>query len=280
MEILDKFLEDKYQKKRAIIIAIFVAVFLLFVFLLYSWLKPAPSCFDEKKNQNETGVDCGGVCAIKCAIVAQDLTSQESGFVESGIAGKLDLYARVSNPNSTFGSKKFQYEFKLFDSAGSVVATKKGVSYILPAESKYVVENNVEINGVPSRIEFNILDRDWSEFVDYYERPQLKIVNKTYGQINSGIGFSEAKGLLKNESVFNFNTIRLDIILKDANDSVIALNSTEMNTVKSGENRDFRALWLNRFPGEVMNVEVQAGVNIFESDTFIKQYFVPGKYKP
>ncbi|MDO8240701.1 MAG: FxLYD domain-containing protein [Candidatus Moranbacteria bacterium] len=276
MEILDKFLEDKYQKKRATIIAIFVAVFLLFIFMLYSWLKPVPSCSDNKKNQNEVGIDCGGVCATKCAIVAQNLTSQESGFVESGVASKIDLYARVSNPNATFGSKKFQYEFKILDAAGSVVTTKKGVSYILPAESKYVVENNVEFVGVPSRVEFNILNQEWSEFANYYERPQLKIVNKTYGQINSGIGFSEVKGLLKNESSFNFNTIRLDVILKDANDSVIALNSTEMNTVKSGENRDFRALWLNRFPGEVMNVEVQTGVNIFESETFTKQYFVPG----
>jgi len=275
MEILDKFLEDKYQKKRATIIAIFVAVFLLFVFMMYMWLRPVASCTDGKKNQNETGVDCGGVCATKCAIVAQNLTSQESGFVESGISGKLDLYARVSNPNATFGSKKFQYEFKLFDSAGNVAATKKGVSYILPAESKYIVENNVEFNGTPSRVEFNIINQEWSEFADFYESPQLKVVNKTYGQIGSGVGFSEVKGLLKNESSFNFNTIRLDVILKDVNDSVIALNSTEMNTVKSGENRDFRALWLNRFPGEVMNVEVQVGVNIFESDTFIKQYFVP-----
>lgn len=276
MEIVDKFLEDKYQKKRATIIAIFVAVFLLFIFMLYSWLKPVPSCSDNKKNQNEVGIDCGGVCATKCAIVAQNLTSQESGFVESGIAGKLDLYARVSNPNATFGSKKFQYEFKLFDASGKAAVTKTGVGYILPAESKYVIENNVEFSGVPSRVEFNIINQEWSEFTDFYESPQLKVVNKFYSQISSGVGFSEVKGLLKNESSFNFNTIRLDVILKDANDSVIALNSTEMNTVKSGENRDFRALWLSRFPGEVMSVEVQVGVNIFESDTFIKQYFVPG----
>jgi len=276
MEIDDNFLEKHARRKRTIIVAIFLAIFLLFIFLLYLWLKPAPSCFDGKQNQNELGVDCGGMCAQKCnKITAQLLTVEDSGFVESGVAGKIDLYGRVSNPNNVFGSSEFQYEFTVKDNVGNVVATKKGTGYLLPAENKYVIENNVEIGGVPSTVEFRIVSEKWVEFTDYFERPQIKIVNKQYSQINSGVGFSEATGLLKNESPFNFNTIKIKVILKDSKGSIIAVNSTEMNTVKLSENRDFKVIWFNRFPGEVMNVEVQAEVNVFESETFIKQYFVP-----
>jgi hypothetical protein len=276
MEMIDNFLQDKTRKKQAIIIAIFVAVLLLFVFGLYLWLKPAPSCSDGKQNQNEIGVDCGGVCVDKCdKIVAQPLIVQERGFVGIGVANRVDLYSRITNPNNVFGSNKVQYEFIIKDAAGNVMATKKGSNYLLPAESKYIIENNIEVSGTPNTIEFNVIDQVWVEFTDYYERPQLKVVNKQYNQISSGVGFAETKGLLKNESPFNFNLINLNVILKDSTGNIIALNSTAMNTVKSGENRDFKALWLNRFPGEVLNVEVQAEVNVFESETFIKQYFVP-----
>jgi len=288
MEIVDNlklaannFWQDKYKRKRTIIIAIFVAIFLLFIFLIYSWLAPKATCTDGKQNQNEEGIDCGGVCAKKCVkITAQDLTAQESGFVASGAVNKYDLYGRVSNPNNVFGSSKFQYEFKVKDSAGQVIATRQGIGYVLPGESKYIVENNIETDVTPSSVEFNITNPVWVEFMDSYEKPQLKVVNKQYDQISSGVGFSEAIGLMKNESPFDFNLIKLDIILKDAQDKVIALNSTEMRTVKSGENRDFKALWLNRFPGEVMNVEVQAEANIFDSESFAKKYVTPVNSQP
>ena len=287
MEILDNFKQavnnfwqDRYKRKRTIIIAVFVAIFLLFIFLAYAWSRPEPTCSDGIKNQNETGVDCGGVCPDRCEkITAENLVSQESGFVESGAVNKYDLYGRVSNPNNIFGSNSFQYEFRLKDAEGSVLATKQGIGYILPGESKYIVENNIETDKVPSSVEFNITGQSWVEFTGYFERPQLKVVNKQYDQIGSGVGFSEAKGLLKNESPYDFNLIRLEIILKDASDKVIALNSTEMRTVKSGENRDFRSLWLNRFPGDVMNIEVQAEADIFDEESFIKKNFESGNFQ-
>ena len=34
----------------------------------------APTCFDSKQNQDEKGVDCGGVCSQECLGVIKDLT--------------------------------------------------------------------------------------------------------------------------------------------------------------------------------------------------------------
>ncbi len=280
MQILDNFLENKYQKKQAVIIAIFLAIFLLFIFMLYSWLKPVQTCSDGKQNQNEEGVDCGGVCAKKCEVkVITEVTVLESGFVPSGVVNSYDVYARIANPNNVFGSSGFQYEFSLKDSAGQIIAAKKGTNYMLPGETKYVVENNLVTDQAPVSVEFVATNPTWVEFKDQYEKPQLKVVNKQYNQISSGVGFSEVLGLLKNESPFDFNLITLKIILKDSNDKVVALNSTEMRTVKSGENRDFRAVWFSRFPGEVMNVEVQAEANVFDSESFTAKNFVPGTYR-
>jgi hypothetical protein len=271
---------DKNQRKRLIIISIYSLIFLLIVYKIYSWVKPADNCFDSVQNQNEQGIDCGGVCVQKCEIVAEhDLVVQEAGFVESGVADSYDLYAVVANPNQTIGSESFDYKFTVRNSDGGAVAIKSGTGFILPGETKYVVESNIATQGMPEKVELSISNPLWDEANDAYEKPQLKVVNKQYSEITNGIGFAEATGLLKNESSMDFTTVSIRIILKDEQGKIIALNSTEMNTVVSGENRDFRVFWPNRFSGNVSNMWVQAETNVFSSEAFVKKYFNPQKFQ-
>jgi hypothetical protein len=271
---------DKNQRKRLIIIVVYAIIFLLIVYKVYSWMKPEDSCFDGVQNQNEQGVDCGGICEQKCEIVAEhDLVVQEAGFVESGVAGSYDLYAIVANPNQTIGSQSFEYKFTVRNSDGAAIAIKSGTGFILPGETKYVVESNIATQGMPEKVELSISNPIWDEANDAYEKPQLKVVNKQYSEITNGIGFAEATGLLKNESSMDFTTVSIRIILKDEQGKIIALNSTEMNTVVSGENRDFRVFWPNRFAGNVSNMEVQAETNVFSSEAFVKKYFNPQKFQ-
>ena len=263
----------KTKSKQIFISSIYLVIILLIVFAIYSCVKPVPNCFDGKLNQDEKGVDCGGVCAKKCALVStQDIRVVKTGLVESGVANKYDLYAQIENPNSLLGSSEFQYEFKVEDATGQVVAQRAGTRFILPGETKYVIELNVETSGKPERTEFSLSNVKWNEFSSY-QKPQIEVVNKVYNVISDGVGFGEAKGLLKNESEFDFSTIDVGVILKDGNGEVLALNTTSMNTVKSGENRDFSAFWPDKFSGDVEKVEVQAEVNVFKSDSFVKRYF-------
>jgi len=274
---------EKRLKKQIIISLIYLAIFLTFFWLIFSWWRerstPKELCLDGVRNQNEEGVDCGGVCGSACIPVAKyDLSADSAGFVEAGSPNRYDFYGEVSNPNHDFGSNEFQYSFKIKDSLGNVITVKSGRTFILPGEKKYILENNVESAVVPASVELEVRDPSWIEFVGY-EKPQLKIVNKNYTKISSGVGFGEAIGLLKNESPFDFSLIKIQVVLKDAENKVLALNSTEIRTVKSGENREFRALWLNNFSGTVGNMEVQAEVNVFDSDSFAKRYFRAQKFQ-
>ena len=48
----------------------YLAILVSLIWLVYSFeFKPAPNCFDGKKNQEETGIDCGGSC-ISCEVKA------------------------------------------------------------------------------------------------------------------------------------------------------------------------------------------------------------------
>ena len=270
---------DRYSAKRLKISFVFFSVVFLLGFSVYYLTKTEETCVDAIKNQNEEDVDCGGVCAKKCDnIVIEDLMVEEKGFLENGTIGRADLYAKIYNPNSILGSGNFEYEFIAKDESGQVILTKKNSNFILPGESKYVIENNIEIAKIPSSIDIVITKTDWTEFRNQYEKPQIKVVNKQYGQISSGSGFSEAIGLLKNESPFDFGVINVIVLLRNSSNNIIALNSTEIRTVRSGENRDFRSLWTNRFSGDVVGVDVQTEVNVFDMDVYAKQYFSPEKF--
>ncbi|PJA88710.1 MAG: hypothetical protein CO139_01650 [Candidatus Moranbacteria bacterium CG_4_9_14_3_um_filter_36_9] len=265
---------EKNQKKRIIIIAVYVAIFLILVALIYSWLKPEPNCLDGIQNQNEADVDCGGICANKCALeVNNTLMVIDTGLVEAGVAGYYDIFAVIKNPNNNFGNKQFSYKFSLKDSQGNLVSEKNGKSFILPGEEKYIIENNIQPTASVAMVEFSSSNSVWVEIQNQYEKPQLKIISKNYLETPSGINFSEASGLLKNESPFDFSEIKVKIILKEASGKVVSLNASQMNTVRAGENRGFNVSWPNKFSGNVSDMEVQPEVNIFDTETFVKRYF-------
>lgn len=271
---------EKNTLKRLIVILIYAIIFSLFIWFLYSTFKTKESCFDGIKNQNEEDIDCGGICSKKCEkIKALSLITGEIGVVESSVTGEYDFFGTVTNPNNNYGSEYFIYHIKFRDENGALLGERQGNSFILPGDKKYIVENNVKIDKLPAKIEFNVSDSRWIEVADLYEKPDLKVVNKTYNEISSGSGFFEARGLLKNESPFDFALINIKIILKNASGKVIALNSTDMRTVNSGENRDFRVFWPGRFSGEVANMEAQVEVNVFNSDSFAKKYFKQEKFQ-
>lgn len=270
---------DKNTRKRLIIGLVYLIFFLAVFWSLYVFFRPKPNCTDGIRNQTETEIDCGGVCLKKCEKnVAQELIAGETGVVESSTVGEYDFYGLVANPNNVYGSKAFSYEMKFKDENGLILAQKQGASFILPGDKKYIIENNIKLDKLPTSIDFSVFDSQWIELDEFYEKPDLKVVNKNYAEIGSGVGFSQAAGLLQNRSPFDFALIRIKVILRDAGGKIIALNATEMRTVNSGEDRDYRVSWPSRFPGEVSSVENQIEVNVFDSDAFVKKYFKSGNF--
>jgi len=264
---------ENTQRKKIIIITIYLLIFFLIIFGLYYIFKPKPSCFDNIQNQNEKGIDCGGVCQKECnEIKAHNLIIGETGIVPSGIVGKYDFYAKVSNPNVAFGDKNLTYEIEFKDADGNTIVSQLGSSFVLPSEEKYIIQNNIELSTIPTSGILKIISSDWTRFDDYYERPDIQIVNKNYSEVSDGVGFANAHGLLRNRSPFDFDGIKIQVILRDIDGKVLALNSTEMKNIKAGEDRDFKVFWPSSFPGVVSLMEVQADVNIFNSNSFLKKF--------
>lgn len=240
-----------------------------------------PTCLDGILNQDETTVDCGGVCgACQEIIPAVNMEIKEKSLVYGG-PEYSDVLIRLYNPNDTYGASDFVYSVSLKDTDGNEVANDSGTGFILPKETKYFIRIGLKTgNAAIASIDVTLDKVDWQTFSGYRERPNLPIGHKEYGPVSSGVGFSQVNGTLSNESGFDFQSLRVNIVLRDASGKALAVNKTELRTVVSGERRDIGPLLFPAyFPGEVATVEMESEADVYHSDNFIREYLPGGVFQ-
>lgn len=262
-------------RKRLFVGSTYFVIVVMIGWLIYVTRQPSPTCTDGIKNQDETGIDCGGVCGA-CSVERPQPASlkiEETSLIYGG-TNTYDVLAKVTNPNGEDGAESFNYTFLLKDDQGSVLVERSGRSFILPGETKYIIVTQLSSEALPKKIALEISDVNWKYFSGgYQERPVINVYSKRYDRITSGPGFGEATGLVVNESSFDFVNVRVNVILRDASGKPIGVNYTEMQTLKSAEKRDFRLVWPNGFPGDVASMEAEAEADVYRSDNFVKRYF-------
>lgn len=267
--------------KRILIVGTVTFFVALFGVSWYFLSAPDATCFDSERNQGEQDVDCGGPCSAACPEVhdPQDLVVREAAFVSGGEEGVYDVLGTIYNPNDELGASDIGYVFRLKGASGEVLAEMGGRSFILPQETKTILGVGLKAPSWPQSVEIVFADAEWEKFSGYQERPALSILYKRYEKITDGPFFAEATGTLSNDSLFDFGSIIIKVILRDADGKPIAFNQTEMNTVLSKENRDFRLRWPKAFPGEVASIDVEPEADIYHSENFIRRYIETGKFQ-
>lgn len=129
-----------------------VAVFLMLVlFGAYrTYFYAPPSCFDNRQNGDERGVDCGGACTRICAAdVAQPTVEWARSFAVAG--SQYNAVAYIQNTNQSAASPEVPYTLSLFDADG-LITTREGTT-ILPPDSVYpIFESRIQTGGrVPTQ---------------------------------------------------------------------------------------------------------------------------------
>lgn len=263
--------------KRLVIIFVYLAIAGLFFGAIYYILVPQETCFDGIKNQSEENIDCGGECSPCEELKYEELKVLKSGMTESGLEDKIDIFLQIENPNSHLGVKEVDYEIEILGDNGVVLGNATGSSFFLPHEKKTLIENNLDIDeNEVKKIRWKVLNIEWANFDSSFENPQFKIVNK---KLDFDFSISSASGILVNKSPYDFSLIGIKVILKDSEDRIRFINTTEMRTVKSGEEREFKAIWPGRLPDDIIKMEVESEVNIFDPQSFFRQYYEIQKFQ-
>ena len=107
----------------------------------------APTCSDNTKNGNETGIDCGGNCLKICTPDAlKPVVLWAKIFNISG-----DLYtavAFVQNPNINSKNPSAEYHFSIFDENGkhlSSLVVEKATGVVTARDGLVISENKEEL---------------------------------------------------------------------------------------------------------------------------------------
>ncbi|MCD6568687.1 peptidoglycan-binding protein [bacterium] len=158
---------DKRLTKQAIVISVTVLFFIVIGLGIRHSLQPPPTCFDNKRNQGEEGIDCGGPC-IPCRLKENPSFSlMGSPYYLPEPGGKIDIIFRLVNKDQEWGAKSFSYKVILEgDNQQKEEFIRSG--FILPRQSKLFVLPLVSTNIKNPRIKIEILKDSiqWAKVVE------------------------------------------------------------------------------------------------------------------
>lgn len=139
------------------------AIFLIVWGINKIFFGPAPSCFDLKQNQGETGVDCGGPC-IDCKFKNLQLLEVQEPLFFSDDRRSYAAAIELKNPNLDF-TAKFKYAILFQDQSGKTVEAKHGDSFLYSGKNRYLVEAARITTGIPVKASLEI-DRQSIQWLD------------------------------------------------------------------------------------------------------------------
>lgn len=262
------FMVNRRAFKQIIIALVFFLILCGVGFLIYYYVQPEPSCFDNIQNQEEKEVDCGGPC-IPCELM--HIKDIEVLWTEKILAQEnlYDLVAQIKNPNQNYGSGDLSYKFEFYDSSNNLLGECSGSSFILPNQTKYLIHSKVNSSGQIAQIKFSLSKVEWEKLEDY-QPPKLVIQQKEYRLLEDDQpGISQARAVLVNKTNFDFEEIDIDILLFGSYRQLLGLNTTEIRTLLAGQERDFIATWFKEIGEQVSFVEIEAETNIFDLDNYL-----------
>ena len=254
--------------KQLIIALVFLIILALIASLIYFFKKPEPSCFDGIKNQEEEEIDCGGPC-ISCELVNIEPLRVLWAKAISNKNSFYDLAAEIRNPNQNYGSGNIDYEFELYDYNDNLISKHSGTTFILPNQSKYLIETKIESDNSIYKVNINFINIEWEKPFDYHPL-EFAVQQKEYYFLNDeSLGTSQVKAILINKTNFDFEKIDIDVLLFDSLSNLIAVNDTEIRTLPVNQERDFVVTWFDEIDGQVSFIEIEPETNIFDTDNYI-----------
>jgi Mg-chelatase subunit ChlD len=232
------------MRRRVTILAIifaFLTIFILIPVLVANY--EAPSCFDQRQNQDEQGIDCGGVCTRQCADLIQPIKVVWTKMFQSR-PGTYYAVAFIENPNFAVGTKKITYTFTVFDSTEEKIAERSGETYLLPNERFPLFVGNITTGGVePSRVEVRFSRAaEWSRMES--NPVQLSVTDRVLSGVESR---PRLTAYLTNEGSDTLRDVSVSAVISDKSGTPVAGSATYVDMIAPGEKTRMAFTWSEPF---------------------------------
>lgn len=251
------------RKKLGCMGIVAAVIFLIAGYFFYeTFIKITPTCFDSKQNQDERGIDCGGICSRVCAMDAKTIVPLWSRIFH--VAG--DVYsavAYVENQNVTAGVQKVSYEFRAYDAQNLLVADPvDGTTFVGPNDKTAIFETPIKTgNRIPTSVFFTFTSVPVFATTDAkYRVPQLSSANTKLTNVTTAPKLSAD---IKNDTLFDYANIPVVAILYDADDNLISASQTLIDAIPQQSSQTVYFTWPAKFDKPVARIEIIPRLNPF-----------------
>lgn len=239
------------SKRKATFFSLFLSIILIVAALVFYSLLPAPSCTDEKLNQEEEQTDCGGPNCLPClSEEPDDLIVLWSRYFEVR-PGVYDVAALVENVNLTLGTPSLPFAFELYDDHDSRIVARRGSTYTLPNKQFLIFEQNVE-TGIrkPVRMNFRLNPFSW-QLLEEQSLPL--IVSKTERLFETDR--PRLIATLTNSALYDITKVDVAVIVSDSSKNAIAVAEVKLDVVPDSGRAEAAFTWPHPFPGKPDQVQ-------------------------
>lgn len=223
-----------------------------------------PTCFDQKKNGGEVGVDCGGGCLQYCP---NELVNPKIRWVRSFevTPGLVHAVAYIEHSYPTAAAREMQYQFKLYDDKNSIITERVGTTYLGPMGRTAIVETLIPVgNNKVATTRFSFLPPIPWEKVD----PKFsQVVIKTdRSLLESFVGGTRLTVSLDNQSRYSFSNIDTVALLYDDRDNVITASKIVVPLIPALGKETIYFTWPTKFdPKTIRTIEVVPRFNVYSA---------------
>ena len=248
-----------WATKRKLLYALGVLVVLgIIVFGIYeaAFAKPA-TCFDNKQNQDETGVDCGGnICALRCTSDIQPMVSLWDPRIFNVINGVYTVADFIENPNTTSGAKDVPYAIKIYDSTDSSVLIKEidGTTDIYPGEDFPIIETGISTGKrTPGRVElsFDVNSVPW-----YREAALMAPVKAIGATVSNASTTPLVTATAQNDSSAAADNVNIIAIISNKDGNAIGASRTFISHMDPHQSEPIYFTWPAPFADPIAQVSL------------------------
>lgn len=155
---------EKRLFKQLVLTLILLGIGFSFSYYFYLSSLPQPTCYDNKKNQKEEGIDCGGPC-IPCYLKEENnLIVASSPIIFLRDDNKVDVMFKVKNVLKDWGVKNFSYKL-IFTSKEGQQKDFLLNGFIWPQEIRIFTVDSLEVGFRPEKVDVEILKEniEWAK---------------------------------------------------------------------------------------------------------------------
>jgi len=254
-----------WAMKRKVLYFLTLVIIVLAIIAFFVWrifFTRPETCFDRIQNQDEEGVDCGGVCDLFCSADVIDPIVRFARAVP--VTDEVyHVIAQVENQNIASGIPQIPYTFKVYDEKNILIAEKSGVTFLGPNQETLIFLPHIKVgNRLPhfTNLEVRWSQVPWVDTDEEFSRVQIVVDGLVWERLDTN---PKLTAQVQNTTFDPLYDIEFVVAVYDADGNIMAASNTYLQRLDQGQTKDIFFTWPVPFTAPPAQADVIPRINPF-----------------